>query len=71
MSAAKMEAIGRLVAAEVGIDRAEFKVHLYVSGKKTYRKYGKYTEIAIMESGCLGMIVISICVFIEDGVYYI
>ena len=22
---------------------------------------GKYTEIAIMESGCLGMIVISIC----------
>jgi hypothetical protein len=32
---------------------------------------GKYTEITIMESGCLGMIVISICVFIEDGVYYI
>ena len=32
---------------------------------------GKYTETAIMESGCLGMIVISICVFIEDGVYYI
>jgi hypothetical protein len=29
---------------------------------------GKYTEITIMESGCLGMIVISICIFFKVGI---